>query len=94
MTGLPTCEEKLMTKDQRKKLKDAIREIREMYYQRISEEIKARPDKSYREISVEFGVSEGTVYTIARMNRLSRNNDGQPLLDGPTSVEDGENHGI
>ncbi len=82
-----------MTNKQRQKLKDAIREVREKYYQLIANEIKARPDKTYRQIATEFGVSEQTAYTVARLNGLSRNNESQSLVDAPTSIENGGTDG-
>lgn len=53
------------------KLKDALNEIRDQYHHRIAEEIRSSLD-SYAVIGRRYGVSEQTVYTIARLNGLCR----------------------
>jgi hypothetical protein len=62
-----------MTENKKKKLRDAIREIRDQYHRWITEEIQAYPHKSYAAIGREYGLSEGTVYQIARLQGLCRN---------------------
>ena len=60
-----------MTTEVIKKLQDALREVRERYHTLILEEIRTSP-ASYREIATKFGCSEGLVYTISRLNGISR----------------------
>jgi DNA invertase Pin-like site-specific DNA recombinase len=78
-----------MTNSQRQKLQEAIREVREKYYEWVANEIKTRPGKSYRQIASEFGVSEQTVYTVARINGLSRNSEAQSPIEAPMNIISG-----
>jgi hypothetical protein len=61
-----------MTENKKKKLRDAVREIRDQYHGWIAEEIQAYPHKSYAEIGRGYGISEGTVFQIARLRGLCR----------------------
>ena len=56
-----------------KKMQDAISELRESYYKAVRQELRRSPDKPYRVIGQELGMSEGLVYQIARLSGLSRN---------------------
>lgn len=60
-----------MTCQKRNQLEAALQDVREQYHQRILAELKGTK-RTYREIAAEFGVSEGLVYTLSRMNKLSR----------------------
>jgi len=77
-----------MTTEKKKKLQDAIRELRELYYRWVAEEVRSS-DSSYSEIGLLYGVSEGTVYQIARLNGLSRTRNG---ADVPDTSGQGENN--
>jgi hypothetical protein len=77
-----------MTTDTKKKLQDAVRELRETYYRLVAEDIRAYPDRSYTEIGRAYGIGEGTVYQIARLNGLSRNNT---TADGMGNDQQGGN---
>jgi hypothetical protein len=79
-----------MTTEIKKNLQDAVRELRETYYRLIAEDVQAYPTKSYAEIGRVYGVSEGTVYQIARLNGLSRNN---ATADGMGNAQQGEKNG-
>ena len=76
-----------MTTDRKKKLQDAIRELREVYYQLVAEEIRSSK-RSYSEIGRIYGVSEGTVYQIARLHGLSRSHNSADTTS--TSEQGGE----
>jgi DNA-directed RNA polymerase specialized sigma subunit len=79
-----------MTRERKKKLQDAIRELRELYYKWVAEEIRSS-NRSYSEIGRLYGVSEGTVYQIARLHGLSRTHND---VDVPsTSGQGGEDGG-
>jgi DNA-directed RNA polymerase specialized sigma subunit len=62
-----------VTTEKKKKLQDAIRELRELYYRWVAADIQAYPHRSYSEIGLMYGLSEGTVYQIARLQGISRN---------------------
>jgi transposase-like protein len=63
-----------MTTEKKQKLQDAIRQLRESYYDAIAAEIE-NSDKTYSEIAQQHGVSEQTVFQIARIRGLCRNAD-------------------
>lgn len=71
-------------------LQDAVRDLRERYYNSIAEELSLSA-KSYAEIGRRFGVSEQTVYSVARLHGISRTRSG---ADTPRTAgqggEDGE----
>jgi hypothetical protein len=71
-----------MTNEAIVKLQDALSEVRERYHFLILEDIK-KSGCTYREIAAKFGCSEGLVYTISRMNGISRNghNDGDAMQE-------------
>ena len=70
-----------MTESKKKKLRDAVREISDQYHRWIAHAIKACPDKSYAEIADACGVSEATVYMVARVHGLSRSNGSPETAD-------------
>jgi DNA invertase Pin-like site-specific DNA recombinase len=87
-----------MTEEGIKKLEDAVRELRESYYRRVKDEL--RGTKSYAEIASLLGISEGTVYQIARFNGLSRNrrdvkteSDKTPNTEANPTVTEGGGDG-
>jgi hypothetical protein len=57
-----------MNNGKRKSLNDALREVRQIYHRRIAIELRCT-EKSYRQIALDTGCSEGLVYLV---NRLSR----------------------
>jgi ribosome-binding protein aMBF1 (putative translation factor) len=54
-------------------LKEALRQVRENYYNRITDAIQNSPDMSYAQIGRMVGCSENLVWNVARLNGLSRN---------------------
>lgn len=56
----------------RKRLEQVLQEIRSCYHDAIANEIQ-NSHKSYSLIAEQCGVSEQTVYTIARERAISRN---------------------
>jgi transposase-like protein len=57
-----------MSAKKKKTLEAALQQVRQAYHQRIVAELKST-EKSYRQIALDIGVSEGLVYLV---NRLSR----------------------
>jgi len=55
----------------KKKLKDAVRELRKVYHDAIAERVQ-QTTKSYAEIGAELGCSEQLVYQVARLRGLCR----------------------
>ena len=74
-----------MTKETIQKLQDALQEVRERYHALILCEIK-KNSCSYRAIAEMYGCSEGLVYTISRLNGISRT--GQDGVE-PTEARNG-----
>lgn len=71
-------------------LQDAVRGLREHYYDSIAAEVRLST-KSYAEIGREFGVSEQTVYNVARLHGISRTRSGADVPSTPEQGgEDGE----
>ena len=66
----------------KKKMQNAISELRESYYEAVRQELRRSPDKSYRIIGQEVGVSEGLVYQIARMFGVSRTGGDSGAVEG------------
>jgi DNA-directed RNA polymerase specialized sigma24 family protein len=60
-----------MTTETIKKLQDALNEVRDRYHALILEEVR-NSGRTYREIAIKFGCSEGLVYTVSRLNGISR----------------------
>jgi transposase-like protein len=54
------------------KLQEELQKVREEFYRRIADAISNSPD-SYAAIARAQGVSENLVWSVARMNGLSRN---------------------
>ena len=65
-----------MTETRKKKLKEVLQEVRDEYHRWIADAVKAHPNKSYAEIADACGVSEATVYMVARVQGLSRSAPG------------------
>lgn len=55
----------------KQKLQDAIRDVRRTYYNAIAASIE-NSNKTYAEIAEQHGVSEQTVFQIARLRGLCR----------------------
>ena len=55
-------------------LKQALEEVRQQYYRRIADAIVNSTD-SYAEIARKHGVSENSVWNIARLNGISRSKE-------------------
>lgn len=53
-------------------LQNAIQKVRQQYYDAIAQDIVDRPKRSYADIGSDYGVSEQTVYTIARLRNICR----------------------
>lgn len=62
-----------MTEQRRKKLREALQEVREQYHRWIADAVRHQPNMSYSEIAKLFGCSEATVYQVARLSGISRN---------------------
>jgi hypothetical protein len=75
-------------KEMKRSLQDDLREVRERYYHSIAEEVR-HSNKSYADIGRIYGVSEQTVYNIARLNGLSRARNSADITS--TSEQGGEN---
>ena len=60
-----------MNTEKKKKLQDAVHELRELYHRWIAEELQSS-SKTYAEIGRIYGCSEQTVYSVARMHGISR----------------------
>ena len=73
-----------------KTMQDAIRDLRETYYEAVRRELRNSPSKSYQVIAKEHGVSEGLVYQIARTSGLSRSggNYGAAVNNNPAAGGD------
>ena len=67
-----------MSTGRKQKLEDALQRVRKAYHQRIVAELKGT-DKSYRQIALDIGVSEGLVYLV---NRLSRSRTAPEQMVG------------
>jgi predicted transcriptional regulator len=65
------------------KLQAALQQVRQAYHDAIAAAIK-NSDKTYAEIAEEYGVSQQTVYQIARLRGLCRT-----LTTDETAVEQG-----
>jgi hypothetical protein len=73
----------------KKKMQNAISELREIYYEAVKQKLRRSPDKSYRLIGQEVGVSEGLVYQIARMYGLARNSANDDAVIGEGAAPGG-----
>ena len=70
-----------MLNDKKQKLQEAIREMRRGYHDDIAADIRDS-EKTYIEIAEQHGVSEQTVFQIARVRGLCRT-----MRDGEASHE-------
>ena len=75
-----------MTAQKRNKLQDALRAVRELFYDCVETRIRYS-GKSYAAIGHELGCSEQTVYQLARLRNLSRESE-QRSQSSPVSEED------
>ncbi len=71
------------------KLQEAVRELREVYYDAIAARIQ-HTNKSYAEIGAELGCSEQTVFLVGKIRRLGRNS--QQSTNTGDDAEGGGNH--
>jgi DNA invertase Pin-like site-specific DNA recombinase len=60
-----------MSYPQREKLLNVLRAVRQDYHDRIASEIQGTT-KTYSEIAEEYGISEQTVYQVARLRGMCR----------------------
>jgi hypothetical protein len=82
-----------MTVGVTKKIEEAVRELRESYYQRVLADLRTSPE-SYAAIGRKHGVCEGVVFQLAKQHGLSRSRvsagtQGASTEAGEISVEGG-----
>jgi transposase-like protein len=78
----------------KQKLQAALHQVRQSYHDDIAAEIQ-NSTKTYSEIAKEYGVSQQTVYQVARLRglcRSSQQSDAEQVNPGVVSLKGG-NHG-
>lgn len=81
-----------MTTEKKQKLQDAIRQLRESYYDAIEVALKTS-GQTYAEIGANFGCSEQTVYQISRLRCRPSQQSGNEQVNPSEISSKGDNHG-